>query len=127
MKTADLVPGPQTDALVALAWPEEDERFGVVASLPSVRIPPQVYENGDTYSPSTTRAQWAELLILYNMEITYGYLDGKELLRGARAMGKDGMFSSWLYANELGLAVCKALIASKWGDTIPAAIWEKVK
>lgn len=118
MQTSDLVAGQQTDALVALAqgW---DIKLSV--DWPVVTLGPAYMR---VYSPSTNPAQWAELIPLLHGVIIEQDGDSYYIYVG----GIDSLSGMWLSVDEsIGLAICKAVIAAKWGDVIPDEIWEKVK
>ena len=123
MKTADLVTGPQTDALVALAR-------GWAILQPSTTI---IFGNGQRssmklkdYQPSTNPTQWAELQLEF--KVAAGLVNYYEPENGwnASLYRNSAKCEVWCKGETLGLAICKAVIASKWGDTIPDEIWEKV-
>ncbi len=118
MKTADLAAGPQTDALVALAQElplssefNQDDHILVGVG------------DGDLYrySPSSTPAQWAELIEVFPMVYGARIEPGKH-----KAQCLEGFVVELSDSATAGLAICKAVIAAKWGDTIPDEIWEKV-
>ena len=123
MKTADLVAGPQADALVALA---QDGDIKLSVNWPVVTLGPAYML---VYSPSTNPAQWVELI-----EVLVDFLTDYPVIQ---QFNKDtwGIYcpkwgdknGDYVYAPTIGLAICKAVIAAKWGDTIPDEIWEKVK
>ena len=126
MRTADLVAGPQTDALVALACgfvKVDHRRFDFDDE--------DWHWEGDTflcrvnhYSPSTTRAQWAELIEVFYIDLDNDQEGVIEAIAWADIMSEG---SAKATADTYRLAICKAVIATKWGDEIPDEIWEKVK
>ena len=127
MKTADLVAGPQTDALVALAQDWEVERYRqgwrvIRGKCIAYHIGVVGWGNPANYSPSSTPAQWAELIEEFGLSPLPHVVE-------------NGIITSWscarwwpcnaikpLIGPEIGLAICKAVIAAKWGDEIPAEI-----
>ena len=124
MKTADLVAGKQTDALAALAQDWEYELCDQLMYWFHNPTNTYMYDIED-YSPSTTPSQWAELIpLIANIIIEqdgdwyYIYSCDIEAIQGQLWLSSDV---------KLGLAICKAVIAAKWGDVIPDEIWEKVK
>lgn len=116
MKTADLVADHRTDALVALArkW-ELLKQDGLWKDTDGYGRPV------DSYSPSTTRAQWAELIEVFEMDI---FSRKKSTLV---AIWIDDDTQLRFIAKTIGLAICKAVIAAKWGDELPDEIWDLLK
>lgn len=135
MKTADLVAGPQTDALVALAQDWEVERYRqgwrvIRGKCIAYHIGVVGWGNPVSYSPSTTRAQWAELIEEFEVGLSKAPKSwGKDKQYGwqANILSTDECNVFMAYGLSPALAICKAVIAAKWGDVIPDAIWEKVK
>ncbi len=122
MKTADLVAGQRVDALIALA--QDWEYIGRKGN----KLKAAVWMAGEGrlikvsgYLPSTNHAQWAELRLIFRVRTAPMYQDGDLIYWTA------GTHACLWDATTLGLAICKAVIAAKWGDEIPDAIWEKVK
>ena len=126
MKTADLVADHRTDALVALAraWELREDMLGVAWYEGADNKCAIV--NKDDYSPSSTRAQWAELQTEFKVSTAWQIDDTWSALCFKR--DEFNKLEDWLplTAPTLGLAICKAVIAAKWGDEIPDEIWEKV-
>ncbi len=114
MQTSELVAGQQTDALVALA--QDWEVKPLLTSYWMERGSDKVIMPIDDYSPSTTRAQWAGLIEVFKLSPVYD--ESAWYVIGYRECG---------YSDTPGLAICKAVIAAKWGDEIPDEILEKVK
>ena len=124
-KVSELKAGPQLDALVALAqgW----KRYGYVQwSIPSteerpvgsVRQPNLVSE----YQPSTNRVQWAELIEEFKI-----HLDPPILNQGWEAFSAKALSMYRQQGSTPAEAICKAVVASKWGDTIPDEIMDSLK
>ena len=136
MKIENIPAGPQLDALVAMAqWWELIQ----LTSSSGWMLHPSDYEgiykwftedgekppiNKEDYTPSTTPAQWAELIEAFDVSVWVAYDDKTEAkLFGAQTESGRGVYSRAGY----GEAICKAVIAAKWGDVIPDDVWEKVK
>ena len=125
MKTADLVAGPQTDALVALARDWEVERYHqgwrvIRGKCIAYHIGVVGWGNPANYSPSSTPAQWAELMVTFDV-----WLSSDDAVKFASCL--PHVNRAVQEGKTHGLAICKAVIAAKWGDEIPDEIWEKVK
>ena len=117
MKTADLIADHRTDALVALA---RGKRFMVKGGTFIVG-PLSEGSAWIGYSPSTVPAQWAELIEPFVDNIKWSGIKQIAIDWHVRSGGHVKS------ASTLGMAICKAVIASKWGDEIPDEIWENVK
>jgi len=126
MKTADLIAGPQLDALVALAqdWEWEFNSRGYCIIWIDGGI---IGVNSVLYSPSTNRSQWAELVEVFNVQLLPLADDGKYTGEWEAAVITEIGLVSGYSPSTPGLALCKAVITAEWGDEIPDEIWEKVK
>ena len=124
MKVSELKAGATCDALVALAQdlPLSEEWNCVVGDGIFIG-------KGDggmkVYSPSTNGAQCFELIEIFNVEILDGFPDRQGVQRKARLPLRVDI--DWQYSATTKLAVCKAVIASKFGDTIPCEIMERLR
>ena len=123
MKVSDLKAGATTDVLVAMAqgWRLEIHSGGTGASAHEMWHDKSNSCVAVNYHPTTKPAQWAELIERFEMRVGMEEVDVWEATawRDFTAYKKRG--------STPALAICKAVIASKWGDTIPEEIMEQVK
>ena len=133
MKTADLKADATTDALVALAqdWKimrVEGNEGRVIISKTGKTIDYlykghtciEMLNSGKTlYSPTQGNQQTYDLIGIFNLTVGRAHDD--------YSFAEWGMYSHQRYTEqELALAICKAVIASVWGDTIPDDVMGKV-
>jgi len=87
-------------------------------------------DNGDLiiyqkdYTPSSGNAQTYELIEKFNLEVNGLY---KEACYCKNKDPDCKVYWKCIEAKTPALAICKAVIASKWGNTIPDNVMEKVK
>ena len=126
MRTANLVAGPQTDALVALARDWHRQCGGWFSGLRYGES--KFIISKKEYSPSTTRAQWAELQQTFLVDVLHNS-DNVQAWACHNIAGEsiEEPIDCFAGLKQDGLAICKAVIAAKWGDEIPDEIWDRVK
>ena len=126
MKAADLVADRRTNALAALAqgWRYHvHRRHGEPANYWTGK---GIVIDVVKYAPSSTRAQWAELHEMFNVNTSWQIDNTWSAVILLGDIRHNAPFLP-MCGPTLGLAICKAVIAAKWGDEIPDEIWEKVK
>jgi hypothetical protein len=124
METSELEAGQITDALVALAqgwelidFPGDGAMYWDDPNGSSIELE---YK----YTPSTTgKAQCFELIEKFQFTVEFvpaiGWRCALDFI--------DEPQVEIVGCSTPALAICKAVIASKWGDMIPDEMWEKVK
>lgn len=125
MKIADLKADATTDALVAMAqgweWHESNGE-GIDCWFKRGAKPWTLAMQN--YHPTTNPAQWAELVGEFKVSVKWMYCDKRWEACTDRNQPEATLI--WGVGLTPALAICKAVIASVWGDEIPDAIWEKV-
>ena len=128
MKISELTCGPQMDALVAMIYyfPDGFPDYGMYG-VSTVDDRCSVFIDGIgefDYAPSTTgKAQCFELI-----DIFFNYKIGRSSDRTychVRNKHDDIWFSG--YGDTPQEAICKAVIAATWGDTIPNEVMKEVE
>jgi len=122
MKISELKAGATLDALVALAQPDlqlgDDWKQDGYIILGGFGGTPPI-----KYDPSSGNAQTYELIEKFGVAVS-PESHGKWC---AEYYGDGHVNPVEYWGSTSAEAICKAVIASKWGDTIPDEIWEKAK
>jgi len=113
MKISELEQGSITDALVALA--QEWENHSSKLWLTDDGFMPK-----KSYTPSSGNAQTFDLIEKFKINLNYvdHFLEDTYWVANSRT--NTG-------SSTPAISICKAVIASKWGDEIPDEIMEKVR
>jgi hypothetical protein len=138
MNVSELKAGATLDSLVALAqeWKfmqvEGNERMVIISKTGKAidylcrghTCLEMLNSSKTLYQPSTNGAQSFELIPLIIQIVIEQDGDTFYIYRG----GVDSLFGQPLSSSEaLEVALCKAVIAAKWGDTIPDDVMEQVR
>ena len=119
MQVSELKADSTTDALVALAqgWEQRPTtgQFTWYTKEGYQAIPVK------SYQPSTNGAQAFELIEKFIVNIKSLPIEDNERIWVAHCICHDSEVGS-----TPTLAICKAVIASKWGDEVPDAVMEKL-
>ena len=126
MKVSELTDLKQIDQLVAIAqgWEVHVNDSGVYKKELVTSMGGAEYYNYPEYDPTSGNAQTYELIEKFN-------LTSLQLKDSWRYYSHE-TFGSHSYVGRgegstPAIAICKAVIASKWGDTIPDDVMEQVR
>ena len=129
MKVSELEAGATCDALVALAQGWELVEDFMDSGCDDWIANDSVWAgySKEKYQPSTNGGQWAEIVANSSRLAIFTSQNNVDALYCDDKGDHHFITVHYEISDDIGLAVCKAFLASKWGDTIPDEIMERFR